>query len=91
MTIKNFPKDPDAILDWEFDWSDWLQDGETISSYVVTVPSGLTLASHAESDGLVTAWCSGGTSGGSYVVACKIVTSEGRTDERSLRLEVEDR
>ena len=91
MGIKNFPKDPDAVLDYVFDWSDWLADGETISSKVITVPTGMTLESDAESGALVTVWLSGGTAGTNYIVACKIVTSLARTDERSIRILTADR
>ena len=82
------PKDPDAVLDYMFDWTDWLQTGETIDSHTITVPTGLTLDSDSELSGKVTAWLSGGTSGISYTVACKIVTSLNRTDERSFQLPV---
>lgn len=43
-------KDDDAVLDWLFDWalksnghgkSDWLQSGETITEFDVTVETGL--------------------------------------------------
>ena len=91
MHIKNFPKDPQAVLDFEFDWSNWLQSGETISSHDITVPTGITLASDAESGGIVTVWLSGGTDGTNYIVACEITTSSARTDERSMRILVADR
>jgi len=86
-----FIKDPDAVLDYYFDWTDWLDDGETISSRTVTVQSGLTKASDAESGGIVVAWLSGGTVGTTYTVACKVVTSDGRTDERSMHIKVQQR
>lgn len=91
MAIKNFDKDPDAVLDFDFDWSDWLESGETISSHDITVPTGITLESDSESDGIVTAWLSGGTADTNYIVACKIVTSLSREDERSMRIVVADR
>ena len=89
-------KDPDAILDYQWDWralthetgrSDWLAEAETISSYTVTPASGLTLDRDSEADGAVTAWLSGGTAGGLYGVVCHIVTSEGREDDRTLEIE----
>jgi hypothetical protein len=91
MPIKNFPKDPDAILDFEFDWADWLQSGETIASYTITVESGIVNESDAESSGMVTVWLSGGTDGMNYIIACEIVSSDSRTDERSMRILVADR
>lgn len=84
-------KDPEAVLDWDFDWSDWLESGETISSYVVTVPTGITLAADGRVGAVITAWLSGGTVGSPYRVECKITTSDGRTDERSLTIRVQER
>lgn len=78
-----YEKDPDAVLDFSFDWSDWLADGETISTYVVTVADGLTKDSDAQASGVVTHWLSGGTVGTNYSVACKVTTNQGRTDERT--------
>ena len=92
MTVEAIKeKDPSAILDYGFDWSDWLADGETISTVTITVASGLTKDSDSESDGIVTIWLSGGTAGSTYTVACKIVTSAGRTDERSMTIMVINR
>jgi hypothetical protein len=95
-------KDPNAVLDYAFDWkpytngvtgatSDWLASGETISSHTVTVEAGLTKDSDSESSGKVTVWLSGGTAGTWYTVACKIVTSASRTDERTMQIQVKNR
>lgn len=83
-----FTKDPSAVLDYAFDWSTWLDsdNSETISSHTVTAETGITLDSDSESDGVVTAWMSAGTAGKNYTVTCKIVTSAGRTDERSITI-----
>ena len=86
-----YKKDPDAVLDFAFDWSSWLAESETINTYTVTVMSGLTLDSDSQADGVVTVWLSGGTAGNWYTVACRIVTSAGRTDERTMRIRVEER
>ena len=93
MVEQSFTKDPDAVLDYAFDWTvkDWLQGGEVITSHVVTVGTGLVKDSDAESDGVVTVWLSGGTAGESYIVACKIVTDLGRTDERSIEINCNER
>lgn len=98
-----FPrKDPDAVLDYKFDWkaktngngdSDWLASGETISSYEVTVDTGITNESDAktDSDTSITVWLSGGTDEVDYEIACKIVTSDSRTDERTAEVPVRER
>lgn len=89
--MSTFVKDPEAVLDYVFDWASWLDTGETISSHTITVPAGLTLNSSAVASGLVTAWLSGGDVGATYRVECKVVTSAGRTDERSITIGITER
>jgi hypothetical protein len=98
----SFLKDPDATLDYKFDWkaltngsgsSDWLQSGETISSHTIDADSGITVDSSAQTDTntSVTVWLSGGTAGTNYEVRCEIVTSAARTDERTMTIQVVER
>jgi hypothetical protein len=89
MTI--FYKDPDAVLDYGFDWSSWLDVGETISSYTIDEDTGITVDSDSESAGVITVWLSGGTAGETYAVRCEIVTSDSRTDERTMIIKVKER
>jgi hypothetical protein len=95
-------KDPDAVLDYKFDWkaltngtgtSDWLAAAETISTKTITPSNGITVDSSALSDTntSVTVWLSGGSAGSNYTVACKIVTSAGRTDERTMTIQCRNR
>lgn len=90
MSLSNI-KDPSAVLDWMFDWSDWLASGETITDHTITVDTGITNDSSTEDAGKVTVWLSGGTAGENYKVACLIVTSAGRTDERTIWIKVTNR
>lgn len=85
-----FLKDPSAILDYQFDWSDWL-GSDTILSNTVTASSGLTVTTSTATTTAVTAWLSGGTAGTSYTVTNRIVTTGGRTDERTITIQVIDR
>ena len=91
INFEKFWKDPDAVLNYAVDWSDWLEIGETISSYVVIVDSGLTLVTDSEAEGVVTAWLSGGTVGKAYTVTVHIITSVGREDDRSFRVVIAQR
>jgi len=93
-------KDPESVLDYAFDWramthgtatSDWLETDETITSYTITADTGITADSSTESDGKVTVWLSGGTAGKWYKIACLITTSAGRTDERTIYIQVQER
>ena len=81
-----FEKDPNARLDYQWDWSDWLADGETIASAVITVPDDITLDQQDDADTTVTAWLEGGEDGVGYKVTCHITTSAGREDDRSIYL-----
>lgn len=93
--MKTMIHDPDANLDYAYDWSDWLDTDETITDYTVTPPAGITLGTGtkapAEDAGIVTVWLSGGTTGQIYDVVCHIVTSAGREDDRTIRLLINDR
>lgn len=91
--MSTYIKDPDATLDYTFDWSSWLEDGETISTQTVTTPAGITEDSVAASTSAVTVWLSGGTAGTTYSIACKITTdnSPQRIDERTIKIQIKDR
>jgi hypothetical protein len=102
---RTFPKDPDARLDYYFDWraltngtgdSNWLAAGETIAAFEVAVDAGLMSDQPAapalvNGDTAVLVWLSGGTAGRRYQVACKVTTSAGRVDERTMTVDVYDR
>lgn len=85
-------KDPDARLDYAWDWTAWLEDGETIESHTVTVASGdVTLDGETEAAGVVTVWISDGTLGTTSRVTCHIVTSEDREDDRTRIISIRER
>ncbi|MFD4474694.1 hypothetical protein ACFWPU_01055 [Streptomyces sp. NPDC058471] len=89
--MRTWEKDPGAVLDWGFDWSNWLSAAEEISSATVTVDSGLTKNSQSNTVNTVTVWLAGGTSGTTYQVNCRITTNQGRTDERTIGIRLTDR
>ena len=106
MAASEFLKDPDAVLDYKFDWAastngtgstDWLAAGETITDHTITITpvttSPLTKDSSAETDAdtSVTVWLSGGLAGTEYSVACLIETSASREDERTMMIKCEER
>jgi hypothetical protein len=90
--LKTFLKDPSAVLDYSVDWDadDWLGT-DTISTVTWTLPAGITSASTSATTTVATNFLSGGTHGVDYDVACKITTVGGRTDERTIRLQVRQR
>lgn len=84
-------KDPNATLDYGFDWSEWLATGDTISSSDWTVPAGLTEVSASNTTTTATVFLSGGTAGSSYDVVNRITTANGRTDDRTITIRVVSR
>ena len=91
LTLQNPLKDPSAVLDYVFDWTEWLATGETITDHTITADTGITVDSSTEDAGKVTVWLSGGTAGINYKVACLITTTAGRTDERTIWIKVVER
>lgn len=76
-----FVKSPTAVLDFGFDWTDWLDSGETIEASSWSVPSGLTNAGETFSTTQTKIWLSGGTAGTEYTVTNTIETTESATEE----------
>ena len=92
MSLDNqYLKDPSAVLDWSFDWTDWLATDETIITHTVTADAGIMINSSTVGAGIVTIWLSGGAAGENYKVACLITTSANRTDERTIWIKVMNR
>lgn len=81
------PKDPDAVLDYAIDWSDWL-DGDTIATSQWVMPSGIVLDSDSKTTLIATAWVSGGTADNTYTLTNRITTAAGRTQDRSIKVPV---
>lgn len=87
----SFVKDTQAVLDYQWDWSAWLPAGDTILTHTITAAAGLTVASSANTTTAVTAWLTMARPGVTYAVACKIVTAQNRTDERSIDVRGKER
>ena len=86
-----FLKDPESVLDYRFDWSAWLDEGETIVDHTIDSNDGITVVSSSMTGTAVTVWLSGGTARQEYLIACLVTTSAGRTDERMMRIKVQHR
>jgi hypothetical protein len=95
-----FVQDPQAVLDYKWDWraltngsgdQDWLSAGEVITDYEVTASAGLSIDSHALTNGdtAVIMWISVSGSEKQYQTHCWIQTNQGRQDERTRILRVE--
>lgn len=84
-------KDPDAVLDYAVDWTEWLTEGETITDSTWLVPDGLTEDSASHTTSRATVWLAGGTAGTRYAVTNRITTDQGRTDDRTITIDVKER
>lgn len=83
--------DVNAVLDFAWDWSNWLADLETIVTSSVTASPGISVDSTTNTNSKVTVWLSSGTAGRIYTVTNLISTNQGRTDERTITVRVEQR
>lgn len=90
--------DPDARLDYTWNWDDWLQPGEIITSHYLEVEptqpaDGLMVDTSDIFIGgrMVVAWLQGGVPKTAVGVTCHIVTSEGREDDRTHDIWVKER
>lgn len=95
-------KDPDAELDYTIDWASdpenggpWLDDGEAIATSEFLLPDGITEGeddkASSNTDQTATVWLSGGTDGTAYKVTNRIVTSAGRTADKSFMVSIRQR
>lgn len=94
----DFIKDPDAVLDYIFDWSDWLPNGDTIISSEFVISPGLTIGPGPNggpdqyfTTTNATVWLSGGSQGQPYAVTNQVTTAGGRTDDRTITIRVQQR
>ena len=86
----SFIKDPNAVLDYKWDWTDWLPAGDTISTADVTLASGdVAINSESNTTTTVTAWISGGTQATEAELTARVVTAQGRTDDRTITLVIQ--
>lgn len=92
-------KDTEAELTYTFDWSEWLDTGDAITSVAYTVaarrndPTPVTVSTSGIAVGNTSTYVelAGGQEDKTYIVTAKIVTANGLTDRRSFRLNVKDR
>jgi len=92
-----YPLDPDADLDFGFDWGadDWLQASETIvaSTWVADPAAGITLHNDSIVGGITTTWIKEIIAGVTHRITNSITTSSSpaRKDDRSFYVKGIDR
>lgn len=96
MTFPIKTQSPGESLDYKFDWGStanlapFLEPGETIAAFTLSVPVGLVQESAAIADSgrSVVVFLSGGTLGVDYAVTCSITTNASRTAERTMTIAI---
>jgi hypothetical protein len=90
--VKVYTKDPDEHLDYGWDWTQRLDDGETIndSEWILDLVDLIDTAETIDGAKAVV-WLAGGTLGRRYQVTNRVTTSEDRTFDWSFLLDIRDR
>ena len=90
-----FLKDPGASLDWTVDWASGYLDGQTITdsqwSALPDENGGIAIAATMTQPTRTAATLTGGMPGHVYRVSNRVTLSDGRIDERTLTIRVEER
>jgi len=88
-------KDPQAAVDYSVDWGAGYLDGQTVSGSVWSVApdeeGGVRVVAETVLPTRTAATLEGGVAGKVYRVGNQVTLSDGRTDERTLVLRVEER
>jgi hypothetical protein len=83
------PKDPDEVKDYGINWAQLLgADTISTSAWSVTPVDNLTIGVDSKTTNTTTVWLSGGTVGTSYQVQNRVVTTGGRTYDRTVKLKM---
>ncbi len=85
-----FSKDPDSDLDFKADWTAWLAAGEEISASTWVIPDGLNSHDPDHDTTSATVWLTGGTLRAMYEVVNRITTNQGRIEDQTLNIYIED-
>lgn len=80
-----YVKDPNAVLDYKIDWTEWMPENDKIVlSTFTSSDDDLDVDDSLFDDFTTTVWLSGGVAGQRYTVTNHIVTEDGREDDRSI-------
>lgn len=95
--IRVFHKDPSSRMNYFVNWAEdvnrpedgnWLGDGNTIEASVWFIPEGITADEDTFTDTVTQVWLIDGTADEAYDLVNRVSTSDGRTDERTIRIYV---
>lgn len=95
----NIDKDVAAQLTYTFDWSEWLENGDTVASVEYDAaarrndPTPIEIVSEGIADNSTDTYVElrGGQTDKTYVITAKITTANGLVDRRNFRVNVVNR
>jgi hypothetical protein len=91
--LGTFTQQPHEVLDYDFDYSEWISTGDTIVGAVATADAGITLGStiiDSTTHKIVKQWVSGGTDGNVYKIQITATTAGGRVKEIEFKVKVRE-
>ena len=89
--LATYTQQPADRLDYDFDYTNWLFDGDTVQSAIAaSTPTGLTVGTPVVSLTKVKLWISGGTNLATYKVTVTTTTVDGRIKQDEIRIKVKD-
>lgn len=87
-----YKKDPNATLDYSFDWGPYLTPlGDTITLVTWVLSTGLTKVTQSNTATTATVFVSGGVLDEVETLTCRITTAGGRIDDRTISLNIVSR
>lgn len=91
MILSTYTKQPADTLDYDVDYTEWLDAGDTLISAVTSVDVvGLTVAAPMIVGSKVKLWVSSGTHGTTYKVTLTVTTEHGRIKQDEVRFKLKD-
>jgi ATP-dependent protease ClpP protease subunit len=88
-----FIKQPHEVLDYDFDYSEWLPTSDIIVSTAAVADAGITLGStiiDPATKQVVKQWVSGGADGTTYKIQITATTAGGRVKEIEFKIRVRE-
>lgn len=91
--LGTFTQQPHEVLDYDFDYSEWISTGDIIVAAVATSDTGLTLGStiiDPSTHKIIKQWISGGTDNNVYKVQIRATTAGGRVKEIEFKIKIRE-
>lgn len=97
MLLGTFSKQPVERYDYDFDYGDWLTEGDNLETTTVEVHpndstevGGLQIDTVTVIDPIVKLWISGGINGVTYKITMTSNTADGRIKQDEFKLKIKD-